>query len=633
MKPDKLIPQDIKDIEHALRRGEPLSGVLQSGGRINIERPQPFLCIYQRPEKTENFTTEALITSQSSYLIETADSINRPPVRGLVDSILAILSKSFSNVLLLEIWTSDCDAPVSDTKAESARITLHAARHNAPVDTLNELDRALISSRWAASEAPEIEISYDNATGAHRAPGLATGILENDLNITVIGLEISPYFVHRKSAQILPMVFAELRRNLSHAIKQAVFTFIESKTSYPLAHYHELGPSRLETIDLEVDERLADIDDRIDLLLNVTPVNVSEQWEQFKASGFNQIPEFHYRALQHDPSELKRQLFSIPVESVDDPALHQMFTNKRYELDQQISMLIDRDTKNFILESQQVYDCPDKNLLLAAKRILQDLSAENNSLDSSEFIDAMTFAEFARCEIDHYRKTSSTLAARVEIRQDVPGLIVSHGNFLIGDGVSVHKQRIEATLQHEVGTHVLTYHNGNQQPLKLLKTGLAGYEALQEGIAVLSEYLVGGLSRSRLRQIAARVVVVEQMSSGADFLEVFRTLHKKYRFNDLAAYNITMRVFRGGGFTKDAVYLRGLIDVFRYLVDGGELKTLLVGKIALADTEIITELLWRKILQPPDLLPRYMSISQVIERLAKISSSDDTIATIIGGIE
>ena len=75
------------------------------------------------------------------------------------------------------------------------------------------------------------------------------------------------------------------------------------------------------------------------------------------------------------------------------------------------------------------------------------------------------------------------------------------------------------------------------------------------------------------------------------------------------------------------------IDVFRYLVDGGELKTLLVGKIALADTEIITELLWRKILQPPDLLPRYMSISQVIERLAKISSSDDTIATIIGGIE
>ena len=30
-------------------------------------------------------------------------------------------------------------------------------------------------------------------------------------------------------------------------------------------------------------------------------------------------------------------------------------------------------------------------------------------------------------------------------------------------------------------------------------TGLTGYDTLQEGLAVLSEYLVGGLSRPRLR--------------------------------------------------------------------------------------------------------------------------------------
>ncbi len=36
--------------------------------------------------------------------------------------------------------------------------------------------------------------------------------------------------------------------------------------------------------------------------------------------------------------------------------------------------------------------------------------------------------------------------------------------------------------------------------------GLAGYEETQEGLAVLAEFLVGGLSPHRLRQLAVRVV-------------------------------------------------------------------------------------------------------------------------------
>ncbi|NIQ16470.1 MAG: DUF1704 domain-containing protein, partial [Candidatus Dadabacteria bacterium] len=68
--------------------------------------------------------------------------------------------------------------------------------------------------------------------------------------------------------------------------------------------------------------------------------------------------------------------------------------------------------------------------------------------------------------------------------------------------------RVEALLQHEIGTHALTYFNGLSQPFKQLCIGLSGYEELQEGLAVLAEYLVGGLSKPRLRLLAGRVVAV-----------------------------------------------------------------------------------------------------------------------------
>ena len=80
--------------------------------------------------------------------------------------------------------------------------------------------------------------------------------------------------------------------------------------------------------------------------------------------------------------------------------------------------------------------------------------------------------------------------------------MVSNGNLLIGRKAKIPASRVDALVQHEVGTHLLTYFNGRAQPFQMLYTGLAGYEEMQEGIAVLSEYLVDGLSVPRLRLLA-----------------------------------------------------------------------------------------------------------------------------------
>ncbi len=62
-----------------------------------------------------------------------------------------------------------------------------------------------------------------------------------------------------------------------------------------------------------------------------------------------------------------------------------------------------------------------------------------------------------------------------------------------------------------------------------------------------------------------------------------------------------MRTFRGGGLTKDAVYLRGLVQLLEYFKNGGELEPLFIGKISADHIAIVKELQWRKVLHPAPL--------------------------------
>ena len=66
---------------------------------------------------------------------------------------------------------------------------------------------------------------------------------------------------------------------------------------------------------------------------------------------------------------------------------------------------------------------------------------------------------------------------RIDVRPDLQGLMVSEGNLLIGDSLGLAPRRVQALLHHEVGTHLLTYFNGREQPFQQMYAGLAGYEA------------------------------------------------------------------------------------------------------------------------------------------------------------
>jgi hypothetical protein len=147
---------------------------------------------------------------------------------------------------------------------------------------------------------------------------------------------------------------------------------------------------------------------------------------------------------------------------------------------------------------------------------------------------------------------------------------------------------------------------------------LPGYDETQEGLAVLAEYLTGGLDPRRLRVLAARVVAIGEMLDGAEFLEIFESLRAEHRIPTRTAWSIAIRVVVGGGSVKDAIYLRGITRLLEALAEGSSLDPLFVGKLALDHIPLIQDLLDREVLQAPWIRPRWLDVPGAQERLHRL---------------
>lgn len=366
---------------------------------------------------------------------------------------------------------------------------------------------------------------------------------------------------------------------------------------------------------LDIDARLTEIERSLNLLLNTTPVNAAEAWTDFERGDFGSTPTLRLRPLEFEPDLVRRELYNLEIENVTDPALHTLFRAKRDEIARQITALEDRDTSRFVYGSLQLYGGVAPPLASVAEELLETIPAQAPSHHS---VTAGAFAEAARAEFERYRAVYPDFPSYVEVRDDVSELMVSFGRLLIPESATIRADRVEPLLHHEVGTHVVTYQNGARQPLTLLTIGLPGYDETQEGLAVLAEYLAGGLDPRRLRVLAARVVAVGKMLDGAEFLEIFESLRSEHQIPTRTAWSIAIRVVVGGGSVKDAIYLRGITRILESLAEGSSLDVLFVGKFALDHIPLIQDLLDREVLEAPWVRPRWLDVPGAQERLDRL---------------
>lgn len=600
----------IDEISQQLANNQAVRRKLHKYGRVHIDRQLPFLCLYRHPVDRNDQGTETLQLGQAAYLETTADPALQDQLSKLVSSIVKTQSAAFGGFLLIELWTSE-EHEETEQPAKPA-FHLHAPRQNAPNKVLDDFENTLLKTNLR-QQAASVEVSFEDDCSPPGLAPLLTAEQARQFECVILSLEIKPVYRDPTTDEVLPFAMRAMRHALTRTLKKVCYSFSHHSTNYRPAHYHELGRHTMTKAVRDTDQQLAEISENFDLLLHVTPVNAHEAWQAFEQNNYAQTPEFHYRPRSADPALLKRQLYQAPLEKIEDPTLADFFASKREELDRQITLLNDRNTAQFLHGSIQLFGQIDQALLDTAKQILAQPSTEQAA--PGELLDAEQFAEKARQEIAWYQRTDASLTSKVEVRDDITGILVSHGNFLIGSDAHVSEARLAAALNHEIGTHALTYHNGKKQPLQLLYAGMAGYEELQEGLAVLAEYLCGGLTLNRLQLLAGRVLTVDSIIAGADFIETFRLLQQEHGFKPFTAFTITMRVYRGGGYTKDMVYLRGLLDVIDYLQKDKEFEILYSGKISLEHLPLLHELRWRKVLKPIAITPRYLHDNEAQQRL------------------
>jgi uncharacterized protein (TIGR02421 family) len=172
-------------------------------------------------------------------------------------------------------------------------------------------------------------------------------------------------------------------------------------------------------------------------------------------------------------------------------------------------------------------------------------------------------------------------------------------------------------LQHEALIHIATGLNGAAQPhFPLLGEAYPGNARTQEGLAVFAEFISGALDPRRFKRLADRVIAIDMSAGGADFLELYRFFRERSDSDaPFEAFESARRVVRGGlvngggPFTKDSIYLQGLLEVHNYLRtavragDAAYIRLLFVGKIDLEDLAAMKFLRDAGLLSEPAYMP------------------------------
>jgi uncharacterized protein (TIGR02421 family) len=427
-----------------------------------------------------------------------------------------------------------------------------------------------------------------------------------------------PQIHRRDGGGVYPQMAHELAVACGDALLRTACAYLDDHSGRAPAHYRSLGRSAFLKAALNADAKLGRIAASFDFLLSVSPINTADALEQFVADGEKVVPSFRYRPLTVDPDAIKRRLYRLDFSRLEDPLLERLFTDKRHEIDAQLTMLATRNTPSFRPASMFLYGSVSAQLLEDARGIL---NLTHPRARRGRTVDAAEVANAARQLIGAYDRKDALFDATVQVRDDVSGLMVSGNRLLVGSSTTMRAERLDALLAHEVSTHLLTYVNGTAQGLSIFRSGLAKYEGIQEGLGVFAEWAVGGLSLVRLRLIAARVVAVDAMQRGAEFMETYRLLRRDHGFSVSGAFGIATRVHRSGGLAKDAIYLEGFRAIIDHVAAGGALAPFWLGKIALGDVPAVEELLQRGLVRAPIFIPSYLEDAGAKERIGALVSN------------
>jgi uncharacterized protein (TIGR02421 family) len=505
----------------------------------------------------------------------------------VLEAIISVIEKLFKNAIVFDVHSYnhkriEKDTPTFNIGSEQVdnerwgKIIHHFEKH------LNRITLPNLEVRAAIDEVFYGRGYFITHVNAH---------FDNTL---VLPIEIKKIFMDESSGEVYPLVLEKIKAGFKCAVSETAAFFVRRYGEKKKTQKADMLSSTISSEVLVLDKKLFSLCKNIETLNFINPINLKVQRNIFFQKNGYISPNFHYKQLNINPYKFREHLYKLPVEEIYDADIQKLYRHVIDNLASKIDLLTTIGTDDFVYNSLKYYGEPSPNDLANAKFLLYLPSEQYGSnvkkFNADEAV--QYFQEQAKkwqlnCKI----KLSAKIVAKAMVNNEKALLLINK------DAV-FSKKELHAYAYHELGVHMLTTINVKKHRLKVFSLGLTGNTHTQEGLALYSEYLSGSLTIQRLKTIALRVIAVKYMLEQGDFVKTYHTLLNEFDLEKNFAFTLTIRVYRGGGFTKDHLYLKGFRDVLTLAKDNS-INNLLAGKVGLLDFEITNEIVERGMISKP----------------------------------
>ena len=355
------------------------------------------------------------------------------------------------------------------------------------------------------------------------------------------------------------------------------------------------------------------------------PADAEEKFLASWRKGNPQLPNIHLQVP--DVSDNVRYLDGLVQQCDQQDPVEKFLAETALSYSHAGRMLMHVGMPDFTKYSTLLYGRPDAVYKLQGLTAVDSakffLEVTDNLLGNAHIqptetdISAQDFAGWLKSEVDEFFE-HDTVEVVLDPNMSSKALAGATRIRIRGSAIFSQLDK-DQLLYHEAYVHTATQLNGKKQTnLKSLGLGAPRTTRTQEGIAVMAEMITNAMDINRLRRIALRVIAVKMALDGADFIELFTFFHQAGQTPEESTKS-AQRIFRGGAikggvvFTKDAVYLQGLLEVHTFLRVAirdnkpGLIRNLFAGRLTMADTLRLESHFESGWLLPPTYIPKWAS--------------------------
>jgi len=333
--------------------------------------------------------------------------------------------------------------------------------------------------------------------------------------------------------------------------------------------------AKLQQIDLRFYQLL----NKVELLLYINPINAEKERQKFYKSGYSIDPVFRYPKCTLNLRAIRKELFKLEMQKIENEAIAELYEQLRWYFSGILDCVEHVGKKELFLRSSlKTFGAPSALDLQRAHALIKASKSKINLTSSQRLHTTEEALEYMNSFVNQYGfnvtvKSATHMSSKAMVSNSKKSVILKRGEHFSA-------LELEALANHEIGVHLVTTFNAENQRLKIFSLGFPFNVQTQEGLAVLAEYYSGALNFDRIFELAVRVVLADNVIKGQSFAASFDQLVGEYKLSRDHAFKLVTRLYRGGGFTKDRLYLPGFIELIKQHPNEETMNWLLAGKTA-----------------------------------------------------